>query len=237
LARELAGDLDNIVLKAMQHQPERRYASAAALAQDIQNYIERRPVQARPDTLIYRSRQFIRRNIVAVTSVACVALLTTALVGFYTMELAAERYAAERDRQTATRVSMAQSRSTPEISRLNLARALEALGNALHVLNRFDAAERAFDEAWSIRTQLQLDGDTDAIKLLNSIAANQRALQKFAEAPQSHRHAEEYARALSPPSSQLRGELQAMRMAGDGITMAAAPRLQAVSTLRAATSH
>jgi tetratricopeptide (TPR) repeat protein len=132
---------------------------------------------------------------------------------------------------------MAQSRSTPEISRLNLARALEALGNALHVLNRFDAAERAFDEAWSIRTQLQLDGDTDTIKLLNSIATNQRALQKFEEAPQSHRHAEEYARALSPPSSQLRGELQAMRMAGDGITMAAAPRLQAVSTLRAATSH
>jgi serine/threonine protein kinase len=278
LARELAGDLDNIVFKAMQHQPERRYASAAALAQDIQNYIERRPVQARPDTLIYRSRQFIRRNIVAVTSVACLALLTTALVGFYTMELAAERYSAELERQTATRVSdfmidafqlansnesldkavvqrevldaavkridtdltaeprvrlasmrhigetyaglglieqayelleetVAQSRSTPQISRLDLARALEALGNALHVLNRIDDAARAFDEAWTIRTQLRLGGDVEAIKLLNSIAANQRALQKFAEALQSHRRAEQYARALSPPSSKLLGQV------------------------------
>jgi serine/threonine protein kinase len=237
LARELAGDLDNIVLKAMQHQPERRYASAAALAQDIQNYIERRPVHARPDTLIYRSRQFIRRNTVAVISVACVLLLTTALIGFYTMQLAAERYAAERVRQTAARVSVAQSPSTPENSRLDLASALEALGNALHVLNRFDDAQRAFDEAWSIRTELQLDGDVETIKLLNSIAANQRALQKFAETLQSHRRAEEYARALSPPNSQLLGELRATRSAGDGITMAAAPRLQAVSTLRAATGH
>jgi len=235
LARELAGDLDNIVLKAMQHQPERRYASAAALAQDIQNYIERRPVQARPDTLIYRSRQFIRRNIVAVTSVACVVLLTTALIGFYTMELGAERYAAERERQTAARVSVTQPRSTPETGRLDLARALEALGNALYVLNRFDDAERAFGEAWSIRTELQLDRDVDTIKLLNAIAANRRARQKSAEALQSHRRAEQYARSLSRPSSKVLG--RATRIAGDGITMAAAQRLQAVSTLQAASGH
>jgi tetratricopeptide (TPR) repeat protein len=155
------------------------------------------------------------------------------------MELGAERYAAERERerQTATRVPVAQSRTTPEISRLDLARALEALGNALHVLNRFDDSERAFEQARSIRTELQLQGDVETVTLLHSIAANQRALQKFAAALQSHRRAEQHARALSSPSSQLPGELRATRIAGDGITMAAAPRLQSVSTLQAATGH
>jgi eukaryotic-like serine/threonine-protein kinase len=62
LSRVLAGDLDNIVLKAMHRDSQKRYVSAAALAQDIQNYLDGRPVQARPDTWTYRISKFVGRN-------------------------------------------------------------------------------------------------------------------------------------------------------------------------------
>ncbi len=61
-ARQLAGDLDNILLKALQKEPERRYDSVERFAEDIQRYLAMRPVSARADTLGYRFRKFVRRN-------------------------------------------------------------------------------------------------------------------------------------------------------------------------------
>jgi serine/threonine protein kinase len=58
----LRGDLDNIVLMAMRKEPERRYASAAALADDIRRHLEGLPVAARPNTLSYRAGKFINRH-------------------------------------------------------------------------------------------------------------------------------------------------------------------------------
>jgi serine/threonine-protein kinase len=48
LSRRLEGDLDNIILRAMQKQPERRYASVEHFADDLNRYLEHRPVLARP---------------------------------------------------------------------------------------------------------------------------------------------------------------------------------------------
>src|SRR5690606_31873960 len=50
LSRQLRGDLDTIVLKALQKEPARRYGSADQLAADVRRYLEGRPVLARPDT-------------------------------------------------------------------------------------------------------------------------------------------------------------------------------------------
>jgi tetratricopeptide (TPR) repeat protein len=105
LARELSGDLDNIVLKAMHRDPQRRYVSAAALAQDIQDYLDGKPVQARPDTWAYRTGKFLRRHPVAVTGTAAAVGIIIAVVGFYTQRLANERDIAERERATAAQVS------------------------------------------------------------------------------------------------------------------------------------
>jgi WD40 repeat protein/serine/threonine protein kinase len=79
-ARSLAGDVDTIVLTALRKEPERRYASAHALARDIELHLEGRPIHARPDTWSYRSAKFVRRHrgLVAGT-LAFVALLVTAL--------------------------------------------------------------------------------------------------------------------------------------------------------------
>src|SRR6185503_9534630 len=49
LRRQLQGDLDAIVLRALRKEPGRRYPSAAALAEDLRRYLDGRPVLARPD--------------------------------------------------------------------------------------------------------------------------------------------------------------------------------------------
>ena len=61
-SRAIRGDLDAIVLKALQKEPDRRYASAAALREDIDRHLAGRPVLARPDTAGYRLRRFVRRH-------------------------------------------------------------------------------------------------------------------------------------------------------------------------------
>jgi serine/threonine protein kinase len=76
LRRELAGDLDNIVMKALRKEPERRYTSADELAADLRRFEMGQPVIARRDTWRYRSAKFVRRHsVVVVASAALVALL------------------------------------------------------------------------------------------------------------------------------------------------------------------
>ena len=77
----LQGDLDAIVMQAMQRDPARRYAGAATMADDLQRYLEHRPVLAQKQTWGYRSRRFLFRNQRLVAAgVALAALLAVALV-------------------------------------------------------------------------------------------------------------------------------------------------------------
>jgi non-specific serine/threonine protein kinase/serine/threonine-protein kinase len=72
--RALAGDLDTIVLKALRKEPERRYPSVEAMAEDVRRHLSGRPVQARPDSFTYRTTKFVRRNRLAVSAAAVVVL-------------------------------------------------------------------------------------------------------------------------------------------------------------------
>lgn len=65
--REIHGDLDWITLKAIDKDRSRRYESAFALAADIMRYLESQPVTARPPTLGYRAKKFVRRHRLAVS--------------------------------------------------------------------------------------------------------------------------------------------------------------------------
>ena len=80
LRRRLRGDLDNIVLKALHKKPKRRYSSAHELAEDIERHLQDRPVKARPPTLPYRAKKFIRRRKREVVAASVVLMLATALV-------------------------------------------------------------------------------------------------------------------------------------------------------------
>jgi serine/threonine-protein kinase len=81
VAAELAGDLDNVLLKAMAKAPEHRYVSAEALAQDLRHFLDGEPVQARAQSWGYRARKFVGRNALALGMAgALTALLVVALV-------------------------------------------------------------------------------------------------------------------------------------------------------------
>jgi eukaryotic-like serine/threonine-protein kinase len=74
LRKEMRGDLDTIVGKALKKDPVQRYASVTAFADDISRYLRHLPISARPETLAYRSSKFVRRNRIPVT-LAAFALL------------------------------------------------------------------------------------------------------------------------------------------------------------------
>jgi len=74
----LRGDLDNIVLKALKKESDRRYTSAEKLSDDIQRHLDGLPVLARPDTFAYRAGKFVTRNRL---SVFVGALLFLTIIG------------------------------------------------------------------------------------------------------------------------------------------------------------
>lgn len=78
LQRLYAGDLDNILARALQKNPAQRYPTVAALGDDLDRYLNHQPVHARPVTWSYRARKFVRRNR---GSVASAVVVTLALVG------------------------------------------------------------------------------------------------------------------------------------------------------------
>lgn len=97
LRRQLAGDVDAIVMRALSLEPERRYPSAAALLDDLQRHRQGLPVSARPDTWSYRARRFVRRNALPVAVASALVLL---LAGF-AVSMAIQQAAAARQRDRA----------------------------------------------------------------------------------------------------------------------------------------
>ncbi len=73
--KPLKGDLDNIVLKALRKEKEQRYASVERFADDIGNYLNGLPVQAHPQSFVYRASKFIKRNRLTVSLAAMAILL------------------------------------------------------------------------------------------------------------------------------------------------------------------
>ena len=73
-AKLLKGDLDAIVATALKRQPTERYQSAAALADDLERYLDGQPVRARPDSRSYRLKKFVARNALAVGAASAIVL-------------------------------------------------------------------------------------------------------------------------------------------------------------------
>ena len=99
LQRALRGDLDNIVLKALNRDPARRYRAAQELSEDLQRHLEGRPVSARRDTFAYLATRFVRRHTAASAAMALLALTLVAA----TVITTAQARIAERARLQAER--------------------------------------------------------------------------------------------------------------------------------------
>lgn len=99
LRRQLDGDIDNIVVKAMEKVAGRRYRSVEALSEDIRRHLNNEPVEARPKTFVYVATRFMLRNR---GGVAAAGLIVALLVGWgITTTVMWNRTIAERNRAVA----------------------------------------------------------------------------------------------------------------------------------------
>lgn len=172
LVRELTGDLDTIVSVALRREPERRYATAQQLVDDLERHLEGKPVAARGDSVGYRARRFVRRHRVGV---AAALVLVLAGVGYaVTVTSQARALARERDRVRTEAAKAAQVRdflvglfsgadpSSPEAGTITarellergdlrasreLAGQPEVLADLLHVIGTLYARLGAYDTA------------------------------------------------------------------------------------------
>jgi tetratricopeptide (TPR) repeat protein len=95
-SRKLDADLETIVGKALEKEADRRYASVAAMADDIERYLASQPIEARPPSALYQLRKFAARNRTLVGSAAAAMLLLVAFA--VTMTVQAERIQREAER-------------------------------------------------------------------------------------------------------------------------------------------
>jgi formylglycine-generating enzyme required for sulfatase activity/serine/threonine protein kinase len=97
LVRHLRGDLDWVIMKALEKDRTRRYETANGLAMDIQRYLENEAVVARPPSASYRASKFVRKNRGSVMAASVVFLaLVVGMIG-----TAAQYYRAEGERERA----------------------------------------------------------------------------------------------------------------------------------------
>ncbi len=107
-ASQLRGDLDNIVVKALEKDPTRRYSHVEEFADDLRRYLDGRPVLARADSVWYRVSKFTRRNLLMVGAAAAVLFALTAglVVALWQARVARqERATAERRFELARKVA------------------------------------------------------------------------------------------------------------------------------------
>lgn len=108
LARQLSGELDWILMKSMEKEPSRRYATAADLADDVERYLHRLPVAAARPSAVYALKKFSQRHalVVAVSAALAVALLGfTSFSVWQAVQLDSERDRANRETRKAEEIA------------------------------------------------------------------------------------------------------------------------------------
>ncbi len=183
LRNALRGDLDNILLKALAIEPQRRYASAANLADDIERYLSAQPVTAHPPSNWYRTRKFVQRHRggVTLTAAFAIALIASLAITLWQARVARNE-AARANAQTALATTQAQRAESVRDFLLRVFHAAEPAGPRLAPPSVADVvrvsiaeAQRSTTLSTSVRveliealgTVLREQGDTEgSLKLL-----------------------------------------------------------------------
>jgi serine/threonine-protein kinase len=118
LAKAVSGELDWVVMKALEKDRTRRYDTAAGFAADIERYLADEPVEAGPPSRLYRARKFARRNRgrIAVSAVLCAAAVAA---GWVFLDRAGQRSEIE----SAIRAGLGEADAAHRVGDLTLARA------------------------------------------------------------------------------------------------------------------
>ncbi len=121
LIQQLRGDLDWIVMKCLEKNRTRRYETTAALAADVQRYLDNEPITARPPSTTYRLQKFLRkhRGPVAAALAIAVVLVLGAGISIWQAVRATTAEAVSRERTAELEVSLARSERSETAMRLN----------------------------------------------------------------------------------------------------------------------
>ncbi|HEX9047777.1 MAG TPA: serine/threonine-protein kinase [Verrucomicrobiae bacterium] len=148
LVSQLKGDLDWIVLKALEKDRTRRYETVNGLAMDVQRYLNNEPVYARPPSRLYRFQKLVRRNRAVFISAAAVSLALIAGFGTSTWLFFKEREARReaqqgREAERQARLEAQKGREAEALLRRK-AEAREVIAQAVLLIekNQFDRADR-----------------------------------------------------------------------------------------------
>ena len=154
LRREIQGDLDWIVLKAMEKDRTRRYDSAAALAADVRRHLDNEPVLARPPSTAYRLSKFARKHRTAVAAAGavvdrgCSSVLGAATFGLLQAREQAHRATTARNDAEAARQAAEHARDQAREANAFLRDLFMSFGKAPGARARLDAAVARLDAGW-----------------------------------------------------------------------------------------
>ena len=138
LSKFIMGDLDVIVMKAIEKDRTRRYGTAVGLADDVQRFLEDQPIVARAPSMVYRFGKFARRNRVAMaTSAVVLVSLILGLAGLAWGLSEARRRVAELDDTNIQLTSLAGSYRSELVERA-LTEAMRASPKAEELITRAD---------------------------------------------------------------------------------------------------
>ena len=206
LRRELAGDLDNIVLMALHKAPERRYGSVEQLSEDIRRHLEGLPVVARQDTFAYRTSKFVKRHRWGVTATLLIFLslvagmaatiwqarvardervtaerVSDALAGLFEIPLPSE--AGERTITAEELLDRGAPRilngleDSPEIR----AKLMDTVGFAYLEIGRYEKAAPYLEEALEIRRRVLASDDPAVALSMNHVGVLRRVQARYKE--------------------------------------------------------
>jgi hypothetical protein len=206
LSRQLNGDIDTIVMKAMAVEPAARYASAAAFADDITRYLNAQPIAARPASWAYRAGRLLQRQKLAFSAAAVVLLALVGGAGVATWQ--AQRARAEATQAQAVQAfltkvlayndpqqAQGKERSARELLELAAAqidtdfknqpavraRLHQTVGTLFFEMGAFKPAAQHLQQALDLR----LSNDAERVEALFFLAQAQRDLRDFPAAQAS----------------------------------------------------
>jgi len=140
LVRRLRGELEWIPQKAMRKEPQRRYQTAIALAEDVRNFLDGKPLAAAPESTAYRVRKYLRRHRAFVAG-SCAVLMTLVIglgIAIWQFEVAV---ASKREAKASeARARLSESETRQQLERSNALLGVMAAGGALDAVRRNDSS-------------------------------------------------------------------------------------------------
>ena len=141
----LRGDLDGIAMKALERDRARRYATPSELTADIRRYLRHEPVQARPASVSYRMKKYVRRHRIGVAAAGMLAAVIVAFAAVQSVQL--RRITRERDRADRIAEFMTGMFKVSDPS--------ESRGNSIRVREIIDKASKDIDTGLAKDPELQ----------------------------------------------------------------------------------